>query len=90
MQNLVRWMDENGVAEEYNVPQGSLVVLAVTPHNENVPWYEYQWMLCLSYQKLNHVTRPFALPIPLCDYEVQGIDKEENYFIAMDMDSGYW
>ena len=44
----------------------------------------------MSYQKLNQVTRPFTFPIPRCDDAVQDIDIESKYFIAMDMDSGYW
>ena len=43
----------------------------------------------MSYEKLNQVTRPLTLPIPCCDDVVQDIDTEENYFIAVDMESGY-
>ena len=39
--------------------------------------------------KMNQVTLPFAFPIPLCDDAVQDIDTEANYFIDVDMDSGY-
>ena len=44
----------------------------------------------VSYQKLNQVTYPFAFPIPLYNDAVQYIDTEVNYFISVDMDSGYW
>ena len=44
----------------------------------------------MSYQKLNQVTRLFTFPIPRCDDAIQDIDTEENYFIAVDIDSGYW
>ena len=44
----------------------------------------------MSYQKLNQVTFPFAFPISFCDDAVQDIDTEENYFIDVDMGSGYW
>ena len=90
MWKLVERVDENGVVEEYNKPWGALVVLAAKPHQENVPWNEYQWMLCVSYQKLNQVNRPFTFPIPLYEDAVQDIDTEAKYFIALDMDSGYW
>ena len=40
-------------------------------------------------QKLNQVTHLFAFPIPRCDDTLQYIDTEANYFIAVDMDSGY-
>ena len=46
--------------------------------------------MCVSYQKLNQSTRPFTFPIPLCDDSVHYIDIEANYFIAVDMYSGYW
>ena len=36
-------MDENDAVEEDNVPWRSLVVLSDKPHQENVPWYKYQW-----------------------------------------------
>ena len=44
----------------------------------------------MAYQKLNYVTRPFTFPIPRCDDTVQDIDTEAKYFIAVDMDCGYW
>ena len=44
----------------------------------------------MSYQKLNQVTQPFTFLIPLCDDAVHDIDTEAKYFIAVDMDSGYW
>ena len=66
------------------------MVLATKPHEENVPSHEYPWRMCVSYRKLNQVTRPFALPIPLCDKAVQAIDTEARYFISIDMDSRYW
>ena len=90
MQNLVERLDESGVVEEDDVPWGALVVLYAKPHQENVPWYNYQWRLCVSYQKLNHVTRPFTFPITCCDDAVQDIDTEAKYFIAVDTESEYW
>ena len=83
-------MDENGVVEEDDGTWGALVVLAAKPHQIVLPWHKYQWRLCVSYQKLNQVTRPFTFPIPLCDDSVQDIDTEEKYFISVYMDSGYW
>ena len=44
----------------------------------------------MSYQKLNQVTQTFAFPMPLCNDTVQDMDTEEKYFIAVEMDSGYW
>ena len=55
-----------------------------------MPWNEYQWKLYVSYQKLNQVTRLFDLSIPRCDDAVKNIDIKSKYFIAVDIDSGYW
>ena len=74
MRKLVERLDENGAVEEDDGPWGPLVVLAAKPHQQNVPWHEYQWRLCVSYQKLNQVTRPFTFPIPWCDDAVQDIN----------------
>ena len=52
---------------------------------ENMPWYKYQWILCVSYQTLNQITCPFDFPIPCSDDEVQEIDTEAKYFIAVVM-----
>ena len=90
MRKLVAKLDENGVVEDDEGPLGALVVLAAKPHQENVPWHEYQWRLCVSYRRLNQVTKPFVFPIPRCDDAVEDIDTEARYFIAVDMDSGYW
>ena len=66
------------------------MVLAAKSHQENVPWHKYKFRLCVSYHKLNQVTCPFASPIHFCDDAVQYIDTEAEYFILVDMDSGYW
>ena len=62
------------MVEEVNVPQGSIVVIAAKPHQKIVPWQDYQWKLCVSYQKLNQVTTPFACTIPCRDDAVQEIN----------------
>ena len=90
MQKLVKGLYENGVVVEYNGPWGALVVLAGKPHQENMPWNKYQWRMCVSYQKMNQVTRPFTFPIPRCDDAVQNIDTEAKPFISVYMDSRYW
>ena len=89
MRKMVGWLDENGVMEEDDGPWGALVVLDAKPHQENIPWRDYQWRLCVSYWKQKQVTRPFAFPITRCDDMVQDIGTEANYSIAVDMGSGY-
>ena len=90
MRNLPESLDEHGVDEEDDGPWAALVVLVAKPRQENVTWYEYQWRLCVSYQKLNQVTRPFTFPITLCYDKVQDIETEEKYSIEVDIDSVYW
>ena len=77
-------IDENIVVEEDIGPWGVLVVLAEKPHQENVPCHEYQSKLCVSYRKLNQVTRTFTSPLPCCDDAVQDIDTEEKYLISVE------
>ena len=40
--------------------------------------------------KPKQVTWPFNFPITLWDDTVQDTETEVNYFIGVDMDSGYW
>ena len=74
MLKLVERLYENGVVEEDDGKWGALVVLAAKPHQENLPWSEYQWRLCVSYRKMNQTTHPFILPTPRCDDAVQDIN----------------
>ena len=46
--------------------------------------------MCVSYQKMNQTTRPFAFPIPHYFDAVQDIDTEANYIIDVDMNSEYY
>ena len=57
--------------------------------SKNVTLNEYQWRLCVSYQKLNQFTLLFAFPIPHFYDAVQDIKIEEEHFIDVYMDSGY-
>ena len=90
MRRLVERLDENGVVEEDDGTWGALAVLAAKPHQENVPWHEYQWRLFVSYQKINQVNHPSTFPITRYDGAVQDIDTEEKHFIAVDINSGHW
>lgn len=49
-------------------PWGSAIVLAAKPHQEHIENIEdFIWRMCVSYRKLNSVTKPFQYPIPRCD-----------------------
>ena len=49
-------------------PWGSSIVLAAKPHQEHIKNIDdFVWRMCVSYRKLNAVTKLFELPIPRCD-----------------------
>ena len=87
--DLITKLEKNGIIEDDDGPWGAPIVLAAKPHQEHVHWSKYVWRLCVSYRKLNAVTRPFTFPIIRCDDAVRDIGDSE-YFITMDLDSGYW
>ena len=86
---LIEKLEENGLIEDDDGPWGAMIVLAAKPNQEHVHWSQYIWRLCVSYRKLNAVTRPFTFPIIRCDDAVQDIGGA-RYYITMDLDSGYW
>ena len=44
------------------------MVLAQKPHQEHITDInDFVWRMCVSYRKLNAVTKPFQFPIPRCD-----------------------
>ena len=67
-----------------------MFALAEKPHHDVVTWEDFQWRLYISCQRLNPITIPYALPIPRCNNAVEEIDTEVRYFIAIDLELGYW
>jgi RNase H-like domain found in reverse transcriptase/Integrase zinc binding domain/Reverse transcriptase (RNA-dependent DNA polymerase) len=90
MNKLVHQLQQNGLIEDDDGPWGALIVLAAKHGQENTPWHDYIWRLCVSYRRLNQITRPFKFPIPRCDDAVMDISPRAKYFISFDLDSGYW
>ena len=90
MRKLCDALDDNGLIEDDDGPYGAQIVLAAKPGQDGVPADKFKWRLCVSYRRLNQVTRPFAFPMPRCDDAVEDIDTEAKFFIAIDLDSGYW
>ena len=62
IRRLCHCLQQNGMIEPDDGPWGDLVVLAQKPHQQKVPWWDFAWRLCLSFRKLNQITRPFAFP----------------------------
>ena len=89
IKKLCNGLKHNGIVEEDRGPWGAMVVLAAKPGQEDVNWNDYVWRLCVSYRKLNAITRPFRYPIRCCDDAILEIG-DAKFFIKMDLDSGYW
>lgn len=71
---------------------GSLIVLAAKPHQEYVTNIDdFIWRMCVSYRKLNEVTKPFEFPIPRCDDSIISLEQgpTQIFQISADADSGY-
>ena len=79
----------NDMVEDDDGPWGAQVVLAIKGGQENQAWFDVLWRLCVSFRKLNQVTRPFKFPIRRCEDAILHIGKAA-FRITIDMDSGYW
>jgi hypothetical protein len=86
---LVEQLQEKGIVEDDDGPWGSQIVLASKPSQGHVHWSQFVFRLCVSYRKLNEVTRPFAFPVMRCDDAAEKAG-DAAYFITMDLDAGYW
>ena len=73
MLELINALDKTRLISDDTGPWGALIVLAAKPGQFNVPWEKFKWRLCVSYRKLNQVTKPFQYPIPRCDDAVEEI-----------------
>jgi len=89
MLKLIGVLEDKGVIEHDEGPYGAMIVLAAKPNQEHVHWSQYIFRLCVSYRKLNAITRPFAFPIPRCEDALQKVGSAE-YCITGDYDAGYW
>ena len=57
-----KWIDR------YKGHWGSMIVLAQKSHQENIENIEdFIWRMCVSYCRLNAITKLFQFPIPRCD-----------------------
>lgn len=56
---------------------------------ENIPWWDFIWRLCVSFCAVNRITRPFKFPFRQCDDAVIYIGCA-TYCISINMDSRYW
>jgi hypothetical protein len=89
LRKLCNKLKANDMVEHDDGPWGAMIVLAAKPGQDDVPWFDFVWRLCVSYRKLNQITRPFRFPFRRCDDAVLNIGNG-RYRISIDMDSGYW
>jgi hypothetical protein len=87
---LVYAMVENDIVVKCISAWAALVVLASKANQESIPWHEYIWQLCVSYQRLNQVTCPYAYPMPPRDNAVDESPPGMMYFVSFDLATGYW
>ena len=51
--------------EKCGGPWGSSIVLGARPHHEHIQNIDdFIWRMCVSYRKINGITKPFEFPIP--------------------------
>jgi len=71
---------------------GSAIVLAAKPHQEHVvDIKDFIWRMCMSYRKLNSVTKQFQYPIPCCDeaISIMVVGAHCVWIITVDARQGY-
>ncbi|MGH7974284.1 MAG: reverse transcriptase family protein, partial [bacterium] len=82
----------NGWIKECAGPWSSGIVLAAKPHQEHITDInQFIWRMCVSYRKLNSVTKPFEFPIPRCAEAVEDLGDASGriYFISVDARQGF-
>ena len=83
---------KNDWVERCEGPWGSSIVLAAKPHQEHISDIkDFVWRMCVSYRKLNSITKPFEFPIPRCDDAIAIIDTGSQFIwiISLDARQGY-
>ena len=79
---------DNGWITECTGPWGSMIVLAAKPHQEPITWVEdFIWRMCISYRKLNSMTRPFEYPIPRCNDAIEDFGNAHGTLFMMSLDN---
>ena len=82
----------NGWPKWYKGPGAYLIVISDKPHQEHDTNIDnFIRRICISYRKLNGVTKPFQWPIPKCDNSVTVLNVWANciWIITLDAHQGY-
>ena len=65
--------------EQWGGPRGSSIVLATKYHLEHIQNIDdFIWRICVSYRKLNSITKPFEFPIPHLDDSIRTVGYGSN------------
>ena len=71
---------------------GSIIVFAQKSHQANIiNVADFIWSMCVSYRRLNTITKPFQFPIPRCDDAIiiLGNGVGSIWIISLDARQGY-
>ena len=90
MIKLITRLEDNGMVEDDDGPWGSLIILAGKPGQDDKPWDEYIWRLCVSYRFVNQKVQIFEFPFPCCNEAIDKIPPWAKFFLMMDLNAGYW
>ena len=88
----VKTLIGNNWIERCEGPWGSSIVLAAKPHQEHILNIDdFIWYICVSYRRLNSITKPFEFPIPRCDDAIGsvGTGSSKIWIISLDARQGY-
>ena len=91
MEQVAQLLDNKWI-DRCEGPWGSMIVLAQKPHQEEVQNIDdFIWRMCVSYRRLNAVTKPFQFPIPRCDdaITILGDGADKIWIISLDARQGY-
>ena len=77
----------NARIEKYGGPWGISIFLASKLHHEHTQNIDdLIWRMCVSYGKLNAITKPFNLPIINCDDAIRTVGAWSNTIRIISMD----
>ena len=88
----VQTLIKNVWIEKCGEPWGSRIVWAGNLHQEYIQNIDdFIWRMCVSYTKLNDITKTFEFPIPRCDDAIRNIGAVSNKIriISLDARQGY-
>ena len=69
-------------------PWGRSIVLASKPHQEHIlNIVDFIWIMCVSYRKLNGITKTFEFPILRCDDDISTVGAGSHKISIISLDA---